>query len=133
MKDILVVDDVEIMREVLKDLLIGEGYTVESCSGPQEALQALEKEQFKVVLTDLQMPKLTGAKLCVKMRKHNLVTYFIAMTGFFDDFGIADCRQAGFDDYIVKPYKKQEILKRVEIGLYKVNNWLSLEVDCEKI
>ncbi|NQZ60125.1 MAG: response regulator [Lentisphaeraceae bacterium] len=44
MKEILVVDDVEIMREVLKDLLIEEGYTVASCSDGQEALNLLKKE-----------------------------------------------------------------------------------------
>ena len=49
------------------------------------------------------------------------------MTGFFDDFCIMDCRKLGFDDYIVKPYKRKDILKRVKMRVYKVNKWLSLD------
>ena len=129
MKDILVIDDVEIMREVLTDLLLDNGYIAQNCASASEALELLKSESFKMIVSDLHMPNMTGIEFCEELRKSNPMTYVLAMTGHPQVFEIVECRDAGFDDYITKPYTEKEILKRVGIGLYKIDGWLGLTQD----
>ena len=101
--DILVVDDTQVIREVLMDLL--SPYNVQCCKDGSEALEILQTTSFKVLISDLKMPNLGGLELCRKLRKWNPMIYCIAMTGYPQVFEICQCREAGFDDYITKPFK----------------------------
>ena len=70
MKKIVIADDEPHVLRVLKLSLEKEGYDVEVCANGKEALTKLEHEQPDILITDIQMPKMTGEELCLHIDEH---------------------------------------------------------------
>jgi CheY-like chemotaxis protein len=70
MKKIVIADDEPHVLRVLKLSLEKEGYDVEVCANGKEALTKLEHEQPDILITDIQMPKMTGEELCLHINEH---------------------------------------------------------------
>ena len=70
MKKILIADDEPHVLRVLKMSLEKEGYEVEVCANGREALARLEQEQPDILITDIQMPQMTGEELCLHINEH---------------------------------------------------------------
>ncbi|MDR1875166.1 MAG: response regulator transcription factor [Synergistaceae bacterium] len=112
MSGILVVDDDEEIRTLLRLLLSNANYDVTEAAGGDEALALLRRETFSLVLLDVSMPDRDGFEVGAEMRTFSNVPilYLTARGQEYDKIrGFA----AGGDDYLVKPFASSELLARV--------------------
>ena len=123
---ILVVDDTPVIRELLESLLTTEGYDVVSAESGEDALALCKKEMFPLIISDIRMEGMSGVDFCIELRSFNPISYVMALTSYQKIFHVAECRSAGFDDYLKKPFDKKELLKRVDMGIHKVNQWMEV-------
>ncbi len=111
---VLVVDDEETLRNLLKSILEREGYSVECARSVEEARSALRAKEFHVVVSDIKMPKENGYKLLEFIKKEFPALGVILMTGYGDMYTVKDAILLGADEYITKPFKGFEIAVIVE-------------------
>jgi response regulator RpfG family c-di-GMP phosphodiesterase len=114
---ILVVDDEHLIREMLADFLAMEGFTVRTAKDGQSALDELSRRRFDLVLSDLKMPNMGGIELLQSIAEYapNVIT--IIMTGFGTVETAIDAMKRGAYDYIMKPFKMEEVVHTVRRGL----------------
>ncbi len=106
---ILVVDDERSMRELLALFLTRAGYTVEAVSGGGEARRALAKAERDLVITDLQMPDASGLDVLAECKAAHPDTQVIVMTAYATAETAIAAMKAGAYDYLVKPFKMDEV------------------------
>ena len=99
------------------------GYTVRSAEGAEEALEILKGEKIQVMFLDLNMPGMNGIDLCKVIRKDFPLAIIHAVTGYFSLFELADCREAGFDDYFTKPADLKMLLSAAQDAFEKLDRW----------
>jgi len=80
-KKILVVDDEMGIRHLISELLEGEGFEVKAAKDGQESLDEMEREDFDLVITDIQMPRLDGLAMLEAMKRAGRKEKIIIMTG----------------------------------------------------
>lgn len=114
---LLVVDDEESIREVLVDFLTMEGYHVSTVSNGKDAISSLQKNDFDAVLLDLKMPGMDGLELLGHIKRIAPRAFSIMMTGFGTVQTAIDAMKNGAFDYILKPFKVQDVIRLVERGL----------------
>lgn len=114
---ILVVDDEEVTRLSLAEILSLEGYQVASASSGEEALQKLEKEAFDLVLADLVMKEVDGLQVMEAAKKLSPDTVVIMLTAYGTLESAIQAMRQGAYDYLIKPCGAQEIVASVESGL----------------
>ena len=117
---ILFVDDEEIQRESMKDILRMLGYDVELAENGGEALEIFQKEAFPLIITDLAMPDMDGTQLCRQIRKINETAVIYAFSGYLADVASDRLKSAGFDGHLSKP-AKIEVLKHAIEGAFEKN------------
>ena len=115
MARILLVEDDERVRLMLKDLLESEGYEIEEASNGREALQSFASSPPDLVLTDLVMPDTEGIEMIIKMRKSNPNVKIVAMSGGVDYLNLA--KQLGAVRTLTKPFSNQAVLDVVQATL----------------
>lgn len=125
-KTILVVDDDEMMRTVLSKLLTTAGYLVFAAADGAEALQLVRDHSIKVAFLDLNLPDMNGIALCREIRQANPVICCFAVTGHRSLFELAECREAGFEDYFVKPVRSHFLKSAAQYAFERVERWNSL-------
>ncbi len=106
---ILVVDDDVTIREMISKILSRNGYQVILASDGFEALNLLEQEQIKIVITDMKMPEMDGMELIELISKNYPDIKIIVITAFDDIYTIKDAIIKGADEYITKPFNSHEI------------------------
>lgn len=112
---ILIVEDDEAIREGVRILLEGEGYTVQEAEDGFQCLKKLLAETDLIIL-DIMMPGISGIKTCEEIRKTSHVpVLFLTAKGQESDKLIG--LMAGGDDYLVKPFSYAELLARVKVLL----------------
>lgn len=114
---ILVVDDEPRIREILAEFLEMEGFRVETASNGAEALVVLSRGAFDVVISDLKMPEMGGLELLAAIREHTPDIVSILMTGFGTVETAIESMKRGAFDYILKPFKMDEVIHTVRRGL----------------
>jgi two-component system response regulator AtoC len=107
---ILVVDDEENIRIVLRTLLRRNGYEVEAAASGEEALALVESFGPDVVLTDVRMPKMGGLDLLSTLRAKNHPATVIVMSAYGNVELAIEAMQAGAYDYLQKPFKPEEVV-----------------------
>ncbi len=107
---ILVVDDEESMRDVLKKMLSAEGYRVSIAENGKKALALLEKERFDHILCDIRMPGMGGLELLREITARNIPGTAIMMSAFGTVETAVEAMKLGAYDYISKPFMSDEIL-----------------------
>ncbi len=110
MKRVLVVDDEENIRLVLRTLLRRNGYEVEVAATAEEALDKLEGFGPDVVLTDVRMPKMSGLELLSELRTRGSQATVIVMSAYGSVELALEAMKAGAYDYIPKPFKADEVV-----------------------
>ena len=123
---ILVVDDTRSILEVIKELLEGEGHNVITAGNGKEALEICKDENILLVVSDIKMPEMDGIEFCQELRKFNPITYALALTSYRKLFHVAECRSAGFDDYMMKPFDHKGTNQRVNMGIHKITEWIDI-------
>jgi CheY-like chemotaxis protein len=120
---ILVVDDQQHNRDVVERVLIDAGHIVDTATSGTEALLAVQNNPYDLVLMDLQMPVMDGDSATKAIRRLDTPARnvpIIAMTGNVQPQQVESFNTAGMNDYLGKPFKRVELLK-------KVNAWLRQE------
>jgi len=119
-RHILVVDDEPVNLKVLKNHLEHEGYAVTLAKDGFEALQLLNDDHhFHLVLLDVMMPRMPGYEVCQKIRERYLMTELpvIMVTAKNQVNDLVEGMSIGANDYIVKPFSKDELIARVKSQL----------------
>lgn len=112
---ILVVDDSESNRVLVKGYLVRAGYTVVTAEGGRAALEAFTKQGADLVLLDVEMPDLDGFETCRALRAfpEGDDTQIVFLTGLSDRATLARALAGGVDDFLTKPIHSAELLVRV--------------------
>lgn len=116
---VLVVDDEKFIRDILADFLTMEGYSVRTADDGTQAVSELSRSNFALVLSDLKMPKMGGLELLQHVARMQPEALTVIMTGFGTVETAIDAMKHGAYDYILKPFKVEEIVHVVQRGLEK--------------
>src|SRR6478672_4944740 len=114
---VLVVDDEKVIREILSDFLTMEGYVVRTVEDGDAALRELERRSYNLVISDLKMPGMGGLELLEKIAELKANVLTVIMTGFGTVETAIEAMKKGAYDYILKPFKIEEVVHVVERGL----------------
>ena len=120
---VLVADDELVSRRKMDRLLQGLGYETRVAEGGAEAYTLWKNEQPRIVITDWNMPGMSGLDLCRRIRSEATedYTYVIFVTGKNDIEDVIVGMEAGADDYIRKPFNPGEVKVRVRAGERVIN------------
>src|SRR5690348_581025 len=116
---ILVVDDEKVIRDMLADFLGMEGYVVRTAEDGTSALSELEKGHYDLVISDLKMPRMGGIQLLDAIGKTAPDALTVIMTGFGTVETAIDAMKRGAYDYILKPFKLEEVVHTIRRGIEK--------------
>ena len=114
---ILVVDDEKSIREILTDFLTLEGYVVHAVEDGESALAELRLRSYHVVLSDLKMPKMGGLELLEAIQKSGVSVLTVMLSGVGTVETALAAMKRGAHDYILKPFKIEEVLRVIRRGL----------------
>jgi response regulator RpfG family c-di-GMP phosphodiesterase len=116
---VLIVDDEKFIRDILADFLGMEGYVVRTAADGEAALQELAAAPYDLILSDLKMPRMGGLELIehVALRAPKAIT--VIMTGFGTVETAINAMKRGAYDYILKPFKVEEVIHVVQRGIEK--------------
>jgi response regulator RpfG family c-di-GMP phosphodiesterase len=114
---ILVVDDERVIREILSDFLGLEGYLVRTVEDGVQALQELQRRSYNLVISDLKMPNMSGLELIEKITELGIPVLTVIMTGFGTVETAIEAMKHGAYDYILKPFRVEEVVHIVQRGL----------------
>ncbi len=126
---ILVVDDVQDTRELIKRNLQSRDCLIHTASDVPEALRILESSSFDLVITDIKMPKVSGLDLVRHVRENYKNTEIIIITGYPSIGGAVEAVKAGAEDYLVKPFTDEELHAAVKKALEKQHARLACSDD----
>ncbi|MDD5044448.1 MAG: diguanylate cyclase [Candidatus Omnitrophica bacterium] len=107
--NILVVDDEEVMRNLLRDVLSDTGYKVETVANGEEAINKIGKDKFPIVISDLKMPGMSGLEMLRKVKATNSNTCVIMITAYPSVESVTEAMREGAYDYIIKPFNIEEM------------------------
>lgn len=111
--NILVVDDEKDYCDVLKMILAGKGYKVDTCENGEEAIKKLEKKSFDLVITDLCMPVMDGRALLEEIKKREYDTEVIMLTAHGTIEKAVDAMKAGAYSYVTKGRDPEEMFMEI--------------------
>jgi len=106
---ILVVDDSEEVREVLRELLTGQGHMVVTCADGESGLAALETGQFDLAMVDLGLPGISGLEVATQLKHRFPDTTAVVMTGYFDRMDSDGPHVKGVDFVLTKPFSLDQL------------------------
>lgn len=116
---VLVVDDEKFIRDIIADFLGLEGYIVRTAEDGSSAVNELQRARYDLVISDLKMPKMGGLDLLKEVTRSHPDTLTVIMTGFGTVETAIDAMKRGAYDYVLKPFKVEEIVHIVQRGLEK--------------
>ena len=119
-KLILVADDEAEIRDILKLLLAGEGYAVETAENGRQAVEQMSND-VELCILDVNMPELSGILAAAEIRRH-YDTPIIFLTAYSSESDKVMGFSVGADDYIVKPFSNVELLMRVKAILRRFSH-----------
>jgi DNA-binding NtrC family response regulator len=111
---ILVADDDAVIREGLRRILTAEGYDVETVSNGRAALERLEQQRFKLLVTDLKMPGMSGLEVLQSLRACQPELPVVLITGYAAIDNAVEAMKNGATDYLSKPFSNDEIVSKVK-------------------
>ncbi len=118
---ILVVDDEESIREFLEIMLKKDGYEVTCAEDGAKAKEILTKKSFDMVISDLQMPNMTGIELLKHVKDSYPDLVFMMITAFGTTETAVDAMKMGAYDYLTKPFKIDEVRLNIQNALRSKN------------
>ncbi len=121
MYKILIVDDEEHIREVLKEYAEFEGHEVsEACDGMQ-AVEMAKNTDYDIIVMDVMMPKLDGFSACKEIRKIKS-TPVLMLSARGEEYDKLFGFEIGVDDYVVKPFSPKEVMARINAIIKRSSN-----------
>ncbi|PSL50445.1 two-component system response regulator ResD [Salsuginibacillus halophilus] len=125
---ILVVDDEERIRRLLRMYLEREGYLVDEVENGEQALEKALEFDYDLILLDLMMPDKDGVEVCEELRETK-ATPVIMLTAKGEEANRVQGFEAGTDDYIVKPFSPREVILRVKALLRRASETKFLQTE----
>lgn len=121
---VLIVDDVDTNRFVLKDIISDMGYQPILTENGEQALKIVQKFQVKLIISDIAMPVMDGYEFCEKMKSdpETRGIPIIFISAFDDPTDVVKGFQLGGADYITKPFVPEVVKARVELHMNLVEN-----------
>lgn len=129
MTKLLVVDDQEHIRELVKVFLQNEGIDIVEAVDGIDALSKLESEKVDMVIMDIMMPNMDGWELCKEIRSYNENMPILMLTAKGETKQKVKGFNLGTDDYLVKPFEPAELIVRVKSILKRYRISLSQTVE----
>ncbi len=113
---ILVVEDEERIRKLLRMYLTRENYKIDEAEDGENALEKALAHNYDLILLDLMLPKMDGIQVCQKLREKK-ATPVIMLTAKGEEANRIQGFEVGADDYVVKPFSPREVVARVKAVL----------------
>ncbi len=119
-KHILLVDDNAAIRYTVSFVLRKNGYRVSKAQNGQEALSMILESKrsngnhFDLLLTDIQMPWMTGIELIDQLKEHHIDMPVLVISGIEDEMVVGKLLKRSDRDFLLKPFDFRELIKRVE-------------------
>ncbi|MCR5082408.1 MAG: response regulator transcription factor [Parasporobacterium sp.] len=114
MAKILVVDDEEKIREIIKKYAEFENHEISEAANGMEAVEACKKEDFDIIIMDIMMPELDGFSACKEIFKTKKIPV-IMLSARGEEYDKIHGFELGIDDYVVKPFSPRELMMRVNV------------------
>ena len=133
--NVLIIDDEELIRNVVREYCLNEGYKVYEASNGIEGLNALENNDIDIIVLDIMMPKMDGYTFFSKMKeKYSIPT--IVLSARSEEYDKLFGFSIGIDDYLTKPFSPKEliarikaILKRTKVSDEEIFTYKGIKVD----
>ena len=109
------------MREFLEILLCGEGYNVDSAESGADAIKKLKNNDYHLIISDIQMPGMSGLELLKKIKALSPSTEVLMMTAYASTETAVEAMKSGAYDYVTKPFKVDEVILIIKNVLEKVS------------
>ena len=117
---ILVVDDEELIRSVIKEYASIEGFEVDEASDGLEAVQKCKSSNYDLIVMDIMMPKLDGYQAVKEIHKEkNIPILMLSARG--EEYDKLLGFDLGIDDYVMKPFSPKELMARIKAITKRVN------------
>ncbi len=121
MDRILIVDDEAMIREVISEYAVYEGYEVREAQNGMEAIELCKKEDFDVIVMDLMMPGIDGFTAYEHIRKIKSIPALI-LSAKGEEYDKLYGFRIGIDDYMVKPFSPKELMARLQVIISRNRN-----------
>ena len=121
MEKILVVDDEENIRNIIKKYAVFEGYDVYEAEDGIEAVNLCRQNNYDIIIMDIMMPELDGFSACREIKKEKDIPV-IMLSARGEEFDRIHGFETGTDDYVVKPFSPKELMMRVAVVLKRSKN-----------
>lgn len=116
MSRLLVVDDEEKIRTVIRKYAEFEGYEIEEAADGMEAVMKCKDNDYDLIILDVMMPELDGFSTCREIRKFKEIPV-IMLSARGEEYDKIHGFELGIDDYVVKPFSPRELMMRVKVVL----------------
>lgn len=110
---ILVVDDEDLIRNVIREYLIKDNYTVDEASNGEDAIEKVKNNDYNLIIMDIMMPKMDGYQACKEIKKIKDVP-FVMLSARSEEYDKLIGFDLGIDDYVTKPFSPKELAARVK-------------------
>lgn len=114
---VLLVEDDLFLREGLSELLTRERYALSAAGDAATAQQLMSKSPFDLIILDVSLPDGDGIALCQRWRAEGVQTPILFLTACDEEWQVVRGLDAGGNDYVVKPFRMQELLSRIRAQL----------------
>ena len=112
--EILLVEDDEIFSETLKDTLEDEGYIVTVVNNGKNAIELINKKDFSIIITDINLPGKSGFEILKTAKEKNKLTKVFLITGYGTIEKAVDAMKMGAEDFIAKPFDIEKLLIKIK-------------------
>jgi len=119
---LLVVEDEELIRTMIKLNLEKAGYHVTTAETGEKLLEVIHQRHYDLILLDIMMPGISGEEALAEIRKQGIQTPVIMVTAKTDTKTKVNTFDLGADDYIAKPFDMKELLARVKAMIRRSKN-----------
>jgi two-component system chemotaxis response regulator CheY len=129
-RNVLVVDDEHLIRQIISIILKSAGYKVIEAVSGNDALSKMADRNFGLVITDLRMPGMDGIEFIKQLRSESAYRSVpvIMLTSEFSDFKKSEAEIAGVSEWIVKPFIRQQLLQAVRKFMGNRDSFINSEL-----
>ena len=118
---LLIVDDEQKIRELIKKYALFEGFEVSEAANGMEAIEKVRQEDFDLIVMDIMMPELDGFSASREIRKYKNIP-IICLSARGEEYDKIHGFELGIDDYVVKPFSPKELMLRIGAVLRRVQS-----------
>lgn len=118
--NILIVDDEELIRDVIREYLVLDGFIVEEAKDGREAVNMALEKDYNLIIMDIMMPHKDGYQACKEIKEMKDVP-FIFLSARSDEYDKLLGFDMGVDDYVTKPFSPKELVARVKAVIKRSN------------